>query len=688
MSKQIIEFNVGNGLIYPTPPIPSDEKEILYHDLPKKDQYWRTPHDKRNSLYIPSDYEIKKFNEKDRIECIQMWRERWALGMWMFNNGEPVYLNKFMVDHLVFNKFNNRFFSYNESQRDDFYFRELVWNIPTLDGVQLIKPRRYGASAEEITENKYILLSDFNCNIALQSDTLEKAKKTLLLPLIETYLATPRWMREDYYKSNGKRPRSSLELVDVKSDDGEDGISWLGGKVFVYPTNAKAMDGTENMKVTNDELSKYPVDANPRQIAEVNRKTIRNAGRQGKHNLISTTGDSDDVLDSVKEWQKLAAESVYNPITKTTNSGYIKRFVSAIWSQYLPLELLPNKYGKIDVGRNTEWVENEINKKSKGTKEYYYEKRKLPLTEDDALIAATEGTYFRKPAIIARKKYILGLTDNEKPYVRGRLEEKSGDRGAKRVYFEPDPTGLWLIAIHPYVDFTRNIDTRNRFKINDQGVYHPVRNPEYLVTYDPVRYDKNTTKSNHLSRAAIGVWKKFDYFNTVGSKDYLADKPAALFVGREERADNLHKEFCKAMRYYGGVGYFERQVEGVMKIVDSENMSPMILKDPKDNIPGLWQTAKTIDQGVTMLVSRYAAPQEPGDVDHVEENPFEDSLADLENFDRANTTVFDVTMMEIVREHGLPLLEYTNTTDDYDSRLKELLFNMANPERTANARFK
>lgn len=688
MAGQILEFNLGNGLIYPTPPIPSDEKLILYHDLPKKQQYWRTPHDSRHSLNIPTDYELKRhFNERERIEFVEMWRERWALGMWFMNNGEPTYLNKFNVDHLVFNKFNNRYLGYNESQRDDFYTREMVWNIPELDGLMLIKPRRYGATAEEITENKYILLSDFNCNIGLQSDTLKKAKDTLLQPLIDTYLSTPGWMREDYYKSNGKRPRSSLELVSVKSDDGEDGLSWLGGKVFAYPTAAKAADGTESMKFTNDEISKYGADANPRQVLEVNRKTIRNAGRRGKHNLISTTGDADSQILAVKEWQRLAGESVYNPATRTTVSGYFKRFVSAIWSQYLPLDLLPDKYGKIDVGRNTEWVENEINKKTKGTKDYYYEKRKLPLTEEDALISATEGTYFRKNAIIMRKKELLGMLPEQKPYVRGRLEEKTVERGIKKVYFEADPEGMWMIAIHPYVDFARGIDTRNRFKVSDRGVYLPPRNPEYLVSYDPVRYDLKTTKSNHLSRAAIGVWKKFDYYNLKSSKDYVADRYAALFVGRTDRADDLHREFCKAMKYYGAAGYFERQVESVLKIVDDENMVPMILADPKDNIKGLWMTGRVIDDGVTMLVSRNAAPQNEGEIDHILESPFEDSLIDLENFDRTNTTVFDVTMQEIIREQALPLIELTNVTDDYEAELAEILA-MANPERDGKSCFR
>lgn len=628
---------------------------------------------------------MKKWTEKDRIEYIIGWREKWFNGFWFFNNGEPTYINGLTVDHLVFNKFNNRFFNFVQSQKEDFYFREWVINNDDVDGGMYIKPRRLGASAQEITENIRYLISGYHQNVSLQSSTLDIAKKTLMLPLIDTYLSRPSWMRGDYYKSNGKRPRSNLELTNVKSEDGSSGVSWLGGKVNVYPTNAKALDGTENIKVTNDELSKYPEGSNPRDITEVNRKTIRNAGRRGKHNLVSTSGDSDDVITSFKEWVKLAAESVYDPSTNTSTSGYIKRFSSAIHSQYLPEEYLADKYGEINVDKNTEWVENEIAKKQKGTKEYYYEKRKMPLSEADALIAAVGATYFRVPAIVSRHKHLASLTADRKPYVRGKLVEKTVERGVIKVYFEAAEDGNWMVAVHPYFDATRNIDCRNRFSVNNQNVYYPPRNPEFVVAYDPIRYDKNTTKSNHLSRASIMVHKKFDYFNRVDSKDFLADVKAALYIGRPDRAEEGHQEFCKAMKYWGAIGGFERQVDTVLRHVDDQNMQPMLAKGG-DGICGIWMSAKTIDDGLSMLVSRYAAPKEEGQVDHIETYPFEDGLIDLEHFDRTNTTPFDITMSEIILEHTLPLVEYTNITDDRAAELSELLSNI-NPQRNKVGHF-
>jgi hypothetical protein len=50
---KIITFDLGGSIIYETPPMPSDEKEILYHDIKeKKNQYWRSPFDTKGFLNI------------------------------------------------------------------------------------------------------------------------------------------------------------------------------------------------------------------------------------------------------------------------------------------------------------------------------------------------------------------------------------------------------------------------------------------------------------------------------------------------------------------------------------------------------------------------------------------------------------------------------------------------------------
>lgn len=656
----IIPIDTQQGLVYNTPKIPK-ESEILYYDLPTKQQYWRTEYDTKNQLNIP---DVRKFTEKERIEFISTWRNRWLNGMWFMNDGEPTYINGTMVDHLIFNKFNNRNLNYIECQRDDFYFREISWIMPDIDGTQWIKPRRYGATTEEITMAIYVLLSGYGYNVGIQSCTTKICKETILEPLIDTYLARVKWMREDFYRANG-RPRSSLELRNNKvSEDEED--SWLGGKLFMYPTNAKAMEGKEHAYVVQDEFSKNESGSNPRQIMEVNRKTIRNAGRRGKFSALSTSGDSDDVIESTKEWIKLAGESELKLGQATTNSGILSRFVSAIHSQYLPNELLPNKYGKIDVGRNTEWVEREVGKKAKGTKEYYYEKRKLPLSKADALIGASGASYFDKARIVNRRKDIEGLLESEKPYVRGILEDLPNGKVAfksdveRRADANSDDIepGLWLVSILPYVSAEKNIDTRNRFT-RVRGVCFPPINPEFVGGYDPVRYRIQDTKSNSLSRASIIIHKVHDYYGSG-----ISDEKAALFLGRFDDPKEMHREGVKACKFWGMPLMHERNIESVREVFESSSMLPFLLKSEKDGIAGIYtdMSGKIVKNGVDMLVTRYRLPKTEDEKDQIELYPFEDGLIDLENFDIAFTTQFDVTMSEIMLEYGIRQVPYTNVT--------------------------
>jgi hypothetical protein len=672
---QIITLDAKQGIIYKLPPLPP-EREILYYNLKKEDQYWRTPADLTFELDIR---DVRRMSEKDRIEYIEKWRYRWLNGMYFMNNGVPTYLTGMNVDHLVFNKYNNRFLRHNRSQREDFYFRDWYWQPEQdeIDGPMWIKPRRYGMSTEETTENIYVLLSDFNNNIGLQSDTMDKAKKTLLFPLLEAYFSRPFWMRENYYKSNGKRPRNSLELVNNKDDS--EGEPWLGGRVYVYPTEEKAMDGTEKMKVTVDEVSKHPTDANPRQTIEVNRKTIRNAGRRGKLSALSTTGDSDSVIQSTKEWIKMAGESSLLPGKKTTISGFVKRFVSSLWSQYLPIELLPDKYGEIDEARNEEWIENEINKKTKGTKEYYYEKRKLPLTEDEALISASEASYFDKIRLVSRRKELEGKAYDDKPYVRGVLNEGSSGR----IVFEQDPSGLWLISLLPFISIDRKIDASNRFFVTDNGQVIPPINPEFYGGYDPVRYRKEDIKSSNFSRASIIIHKRFDYFNKPDSEDFLEDEKAALFLGRMDDPKDVHREATKACKFFGCSLMHERQVESVKEMFEEVGMGRFLMNNEKDGGCGIWtdSTGKIVKNGVEMLQTRYRAPKTIDEKDHIACYPFEDGLIDLENFDMANTTAFDVTMSEIMLEYALKQAKRTNVTDDHVRSYMARIWEITPPRR-------
>jgi hypothetical protein len=101
-------------------------KKIFYTTTcPKKQQYWRTPYDTKKLLDIPN---IKRLNEREKIEMIELWRRRWIEGMWFFSNGEPKYLTGLHMDHLVFNTFNSKKLMYFDDERFIFYFVDLTEN--------------------------------------------------------------------------------------------------------------------------------------------------------------------------------------------------------------------------------------------------------------------------------------------------------------------------------------------------------------------------------------------------------------------------------------------------------------------------------------------------------------------------------------------------------------------------------
>lgn len=655
---------MGGRYRYYLPKMPSDEKEIYNYQLPKKDQVWIRPIIK----------EVKKMTERDKIAYIEEWRQRWLNGMWIFIDGEPLYLTGMNVDFLVFNKFDFGHPDFLFQQTYDFYFRDIVRNDTLSYGKTILKCRRCGMTAEEIEEAIYTLLEDENSHIGLQSNEYKKCLQTLMYPLVQAYLSRPKWMRELFYAPGGKKPRNSLELisnrVDVLNESMDDDM--LGGTVRPYPTTPAAMDGTKKNLIIQDESFKWTT-ASPEETLDINKKCVVEYGIKGKVDVLSTMGDSDDYLMSVKEGCKLYAESnpkVRDPNGRTT-SGLYSWFVEAIHSADIPEEHRDpayTKYGKINRDKAEAYVWGEVNKYPKTSKQYVFALRRLPLKEEHALMAATEQSYFPVIFFEQRLKDLYGLPIHQKPYVRGRFEEdKFGI-----VEFIADEFGPWLIAVHPYFSTERGIDTRNRVtRVN--GVYFPSINPEFGAGYDPIRYKTDSTTSRHLSKACIVIYKKFDYFDSGVSSRF-----AALYLDRPSDPKIAHKQAVLACRYYGCPMMIESQIETTEEVFNEENMLPFLQKNKENGKIGIWTNPKRTENGLQILVNLFRMPRDgSNDVNHTNQYPFEVGLEDKKNFDLNNTLESHVTMAEIMLMYSLEQILFTNQTEkmivNAVSRLQEMI---------------
>lgn len=644
-SNRIILLN--DGLYKYTPPIkePSDEKEILNFDKKKSDQIWETPP-------LP---DVRKMGERERISFIEKYRKYWLEGCYILINGECRYMTGLHWEHLTLNTYNSQKLMYFDDERYLFYFIDLTENSHECEGRVFVKPRRAKMTTIMCSVAQRKLLMNFSNYITIQSDTLDKAQKSYMSPIIDSFVRRPIWARESYYAPNGKKPRKALELISNVIE--EDGNEWMGGKINIFPTVAKAIDGLEAVEVIIDEFSKIE-DTIPYEMYEIARKVIQNFRKQGKISALSSSGDSKDAVKATMDWHKLIANS--NPLNKDsfgkTISGAWKYFISAIHSQYVPKEYT-DKFGIVDKARAEEWIWNEIRKYPEGTKEYIYALYKLPLKEEHALLSSAVSNLFGKVRISSRLTDLEAMHPSEKPYVRGKLLETQDGK----IYFEADPTGLWLWAVHPYYSVEKGIDTRNRWD-NYNGIIFPKPNAAGCIGYDPVNYPKENIKSSNFSQACLFVRVKFDYINA-GTDNSIEDSVMAIFLGRPDDPHDVNKEAMKACKYTGFGCMHERSVSHVYEDFRDGNMLPFLMKG-EDGHYGLTTNPKIIRDGVAMLQTRYSPPKSDEQKDHIATYPFEDGLRSLDNFDPANTTQFDPTMAEIMCEHGLKKIQFTNTTDN------------------------
>jgi hypothetical protein len=633
---------------------PSDEKEIINFDKPKSEQIWHP--------YVIQN--VKAMSARERISFIEMERQRWAEGCYVLINGEAIFLSPIHFDHLTYMTFKGGKAEYFDHQRFDFYFRDMTRRDPKCRGRVWMKPRRYGMTMEETTEATYSLMENFSNNVGLQSDTKEKVRTTLLAPIINSFAKRPKFMRPDYYKPNGKllvtelSSKSNVAPNDEGEYEGDYILGWLKG----YPALPRAMDGEEMAYIVDDEVWKWQ-ESSPKETIESNMKVLMGRNRSGMISVLSTMGDSDDYINAVMDGCDIIAKS--NPNIRNENgytlSGLYEYFVSAIYSFDIPPEIFEiDKFGKVNKDKHLEYVQNKINALDKNSKGYIFEKRRLPLCKEDALLSAQLNTYFRKVVINSRLNTIRAMTASQKMdvYVRGNLvEDIKGN-----VWFEQHDEGIWLWALLPYFSEEKRVDTRNRYS-KGGGFFYPPMNPEGAIGYDPINYDKNLVTSSHLSRAAAIIHKKHDYFNKPDDKNYSADTKMALMIYRPDDPHEANHEVMKAAKFTGYPVMHEKSVSHVYEDFRDAGMLAFLMKDENGNYGIAQSNVKAKKDGLAMLQTRYAAPKDPNEKDQLEEYPFEEGLMDLDNFDINNTTPFDVTMAEIMCEHGLKQIIFTNQND-------------------------
>lgn len=641
---------LGGNYDYQLPPEPSNEKDILFIDKKKKDQKWEIPDD------------IKRFREmsvSEKKQFVERERDRWENGVHFMNNGELTYITGMHYDHLVYQTFEFGKPKYLDSQRHDFYFRDYVRKDDRSFGMLWLKPRRYGMTAEEITNQQYVAMSDYGQQCGLVSNENKKTIDSIFRPIVDSYIKRPKFLRPKIYMPNGKKPKKEMLFQSAVVKDSDDELFFdtngeLNGWIIPKPTTVTAYDALKLHYLTADEVWKWII-CNPSEFWGSHKKCLEDGGDiVGKASLLSTMGDSDDykeaILCGVNMWH--SSDPDVKDENGRTVSGLYRYFIDAIYA----MRKYADEWGFINKDQAEAHLSNDLALHPVGSKEYIYEKRRMPRTPEDALLSADGSTVFDNIRLGKRLQIINKTPDKEKPYVRGVFN----DLPDGSVEFEPDRYGIWKMAQLPFRDAIAGINNANRFK-KVNGKYYKPFNPEYGAGYDGVNFADVDTVSGNKSRAACIIKQKFDYYGNGGQNRY-----AALCVYRPEDPEDADLEMIKGCKFFAAPFMIDRSsLTRIKKVVEEQGMLDFMLRNPKDKIYGIWSDnqRRFTKDGINLIQAYNRKPENEEDTDWVNEYPFEEQIEDQMLCNPLKMTKSDVLIASMLAENALMQIKETSLVD-------------------------
>lgn len=668
---EIVKLYKGHYL-FQLPDVPKNREEIINHQYPKKEQYWRTP-------VFHSPFEWKRLSKKEQYDIVTRERERWVNGVWFYNNGVPTYITGMHYDHLVNQTFEFGKASYYDSQRLDFYFREYCLKDKNCFGMDWMKPRRYGMTAQELTQQIYMAMSNPEKILGMLSLVKKTTMETLFNPMVASFLKRPKWTKPAIYTPNKKIPKEKLIFSDGKVEDEDDDDPTSGmrrcldSEIIPKSTTVAAYDAYKLVYLTMDEVWKWK-DIDPYDCYEKQKKCfVVSTTIIGKCSILSTMGDDDSYAKAIESGIKMWYDS--DPAIRDRNgrtkSGLYRYFISAVYAQFD----FADKYGFIDVEAATQWIMNERAKYPVGSKEYMYECRRMPLTEEEAIATANTSAIFDYKRVQAVMEILIKTPEDEYPTFFANLNELPNGR----IELEKDRYGDWEFSMLPKI--TEDKDYSNRWHVDHSGQIRLAENAQGCIGYDPIRYAEGDTTSDSLSNAAIIARQKFDYFGNGGANRYVA-----LYNKRPPDSEEAHYEAYKLSKYLGFPIMFERNVESVKRRMTELNFVNNLLKSPYDGKIGLItsKNKKVVSDGIDYLTAYWKPPttlEEMEKQDFLMKTPFLRFLKEAQLFNPAKTTIFDIMMANCMLEIGLLQIKETNLSDTYLANQNRLI-NILIPTRT------
>ena len=538
---EIIEIE---GLRVQLPKKPK-KADILFSNLPKKEQYW-----KREEL--PDG--VNPDTEDAFADYIYTQFRRRREGVWFMNNGKAEYMTGHMWFALEHCKMRDTggYMDFRYAQMEMYYFAEACIRDRRALGELFVKSRRTGFTYIILT----IMLNDAtmtkNVNIGMTSQSDADAKKAFVKfsymfqnlpfffrPVVKGAVDSHKIL--EFAKPSDKSKAAKLARLNKTED-------YLNTIIDFQPTKDGSYDGQRLYRYLGDEASKWQKPANyENHFGRISPTFDEGGNIVGKAFIGSTVNPMKKGGEEFKAMYYGSLMTKRDKHTERTPTGLYSYFLPAhknmskftdkygVCHTETPKVLTFNVHGEVIKGGSIAFLEaRRKQKKRESDIAYNEELRAFPMTVQEALRDEAKSNIFNiekiNEQLEAAENMILAHH-----ITQGNFEWEGGIKDTK-VVWKPSPTGRFFVSWIPKKEM------QNAYEIK-RGVRHPLNS--HIGCFGCDSYDISGTVSGKGSKGSLHGVTGFT----------MEDAPSNVFfleyISRAATAEIFFEDVLMACVFYG-----------------------------------------------------------------------------------------------------------------------------------------
>jgi len=583
------------GYKVPMPKMPP-LSEMENYGLPAEKQKFRLTE-------MPSSLLRRKELSPEEEEFVRNEYHKFDNGVWWLIKGDPLY---FTGDYYHF----LNYWSVEGGGRPYFYQpQQKLYNLyALLDkddsclGTALLKARRMRATEITIHRGYFKIFRYRSINMFMQSKTDETAFNNYMRIVnshdkmywfVKPINSGSSKNKDGLYFTYPSKQVTNKSLREMAASGTDQESIYedpeMGGKILYGPCVATHFDGEKGAYVILNEAFKLEGMSLTKVVSILRQCVTMNSlkTKVGMFHIESTVEElTDKQLAEVIALIEESNPEVRNKNGRTT-SGLFLIFMSAAESGE------PDEWGMVDPEATMQYIQNTIDDlKSRGkVKEAADERRKMPLSIEDAITPSGEATAFHKEKLQETfDRLNFPGKDEAKQTIRGNFEWEGGVRFSRVVFQQDDNAGRWEVSKLAGPGFEDN----NVFPLYGENV--PGNIDQFRTGVDP--FDHKDTSDGRRSKGAAVTFEKYDELKDGkkfqietgvkrpidGGLGFETNQPVCIYLHRHDDPNDFYEDMLMQSIYYGAPLLCESNKPGLMRYFDNEGYGRFIMNRPVETM--------------------------------------------------------------------------------------------------------